>query len=1106
MWEDLSASEKSELMRIFIKGGIRDLDTMRGMYNEYRRGGGIHIKPENRGKFTALKARTGKSASWFKAHGTPAQRKMATFALNARKWRHGEGGYLDDDEYFGGTLPEARKVEWLPEVQSPEGRAIASNMAERVASGKMDLGDVPRRYYNYVQGEAKGAIPMRGYMDKATNVALGTLAVPVAAMGAAELAPVLAPGAAVWQSPIVQQMVASEIGGRAVDLLSKDFTGKTWAENMTSPFENPGFIGQMAAEMTNPGYLLSPSHFISRVGINRLPQAAFDSYANRLAKEGFTPSASEVSAASNTEVPQAVTKPILKEATVTPSYEIEDLGGGYMLKSLMRGNPLEKQLSKQGTVNVNNVRSLINKGSDIEKTIVNKVLSSEEFANKKTIDYNKFRKAVQDELIIYDRTPNTKFSDYGIGRLGLSESKDLSFLHNIENFAQSDRFEVVGTDTIGQARLWKDKTTGNLLNWDDIVQQYLREHTGNPGKNTFTFSSSRIPHGSAKHYNENTLGHSRTYTTVDEPDILHVMESQSDWAQSGVTKYIKGDLAQSNDLIDTYNWRINILEQEINTGKDRWGLSLSDEAIFDKRQELSNVKSWLEKETERNSRLASTDSAQAQYLSDNYTTKQIQENLRYAAERGQTKMRYPTRETAAKIEGYPEKTVYIDKLGNETENYFEYSEELLSQVEEKKNNLAKEIDRISNNSTGSIGWISRYGGQPIWVTPEERSALIDMENEIDFMLKPERNLRADVTPVKKYEHENILKKYSDFPKQYKKLYKNADVRTVTDSKGNTWYEVDVPKDYLKKEWVYSTIPISIGAGAAVNNDKNSYANGGPMSGYNIFDILRIWNNSEDAQKNKIQSDSKILKKLASGIGSQEAVKNIGAVNTIRTFFSAPVGAIKGLLGKQNKYDDLDAYLYGPETVGMQEMTQTNGKDYSNYINENFPTRDIKSYSGTINPYNEYVFAEEDRHAIDSIINSGGNFYSNADAEYKHYQEVSDNRDTPKGTIEWKSMETPYRNDVGNYNMQIRKNKKGKYSISSSDLYDFSNNGKKQTIPQSLMGIVGNPYIIRQDNIPVRFIPLGDKINYKPMKYNDIDVDMDLTEEELRALNFHDILK
>ena len=66
------------------------------MYTDliFKNGGKIHIKKKNRGKFTALKKRTGKSASWFKAHGTPAQKKMATFALNARKWKHGDGGYL----------------------------------------------------------------------------------------------------------------------------------------------------------------------------------------------------------------------------------------------------------------------------------------------------------------------------------------------------------------------------------------------------------------------------------------------------------------------------------------------------------------------------------------------------------------------------------------------------------------------------------------------------------------------------------------------------------------------------------------------------------------------------------------------------------------------------------------------------------------------------------------------------------------------------------------------------------------------------------------------------------------------------------------------------
>lgn len=82
------------------------MNDLRAMSNYMAKGGKIHIKPENRGKFTALKKRTGKSASWFKEHGTPAQKKMATFALNARKWKHDDGGWIDEEF----TLPYSAYV------------------------------------------------------------------------------------------------------------------------------------------------------------------------------------------------------------------------------------------------------------------------------------------------------------------------------------------------------------------------------------------------------------------------------------------------------------------------------------------------------------------------------------------------------------------------------------------------------------------------------------------------------------------------------------------------------------------------------------------------------------------------------------------------------------------------------------------------------------------------------------------------------------------------------------------------------------------------------------------------------------------------------------
>lgn len=50
----------------------------------------IHIKKENRGKFTATKKRTGKSTEELTHSKNPVTRKRAIFAQNAKKWHHGK--------------------------------------------------------------------------------------------------------------------------------------------------------------------------------------------------------------------------------------------------------------------------------------------------------------------------------------------------------------------------------------------------------------------------------------------------------------------------------------------------------------------------------------------------------------------------------------------------------------------------------------------------------------------------------------------------------------------------------------------------------------------------------------------------------------------------------------------------------------------------------------------------------------------------------------------------------------------------------------------------------------------------------------------------------
>ena len=48
----------------------------------------IHIKKKNKGKFNALKKRTGKSTEELTHSKNPLTRKRAVFAQNAKKWHH----------------------------------------------------------------------------------------------------------------------------------------------------------------------------------------------------------------------------------------------------------------------------------------------------------------------------------------------------------------------------------------------------------------------------------------------------------------------------------------------------------------------------------------------------------------------------------------------------------------------------------------------------------------------------------------------------------------------------------------------------------------------------------------------------------------------------------------------------------------------------------------------------------------------------------------------------------------------------------------------------------------------------------------------------------
>ena len=65
---------------------------------------GIKIKPENRGKFTETKKRTGKTTEELTHSKNPLTRKRAIFAQNAAHFKHKLGGQISTNSDFINNL------------------------------------------------------------------------------------------------------------------------------------------------------------------------------------------------------------------------------------------------------------------------------------------------------------------------------------------------------------------------------------------------------------------------------------------------------------------------------------------------------------------------------------------------------------------------------------------------------------------------------------------------------------------------------------------------------------------------------------------------------------------------------------------------------------------------------------------------------------------------------------------------------------------------------------------------------------------------------------------------------------------------------------------
>lgn len=432
------------------------------------------------------------------------------------------------------------------------------------------------------------------------------------------------------------------------------------------------------------------------------------------------------------------------------SWQMKELPGLH-LKSTMEGQAISKIVDKTGKINTEQALAIIGKESGgADKVALIKQGLGDNIPKK--MDFNEFRKVTQDQAIILEKqiVPG---GEYGVSNLGYDLSSP------------------------------KIKTQKILLS-----------------------NKSKFGRGSSAHGNpDETLGHIHELYDADLPDVLTVTQIQSD-AFQGTHRIMPKNAPDASKaekslqrMQEIQERNKSVLNKMKTEGLDEAGLPVQQYQIkqFEdivKGQETQNIMKKGEVEN----------FTQKQLLDKNHQERYLQELVDYAGKRGDVnKVRVPTSETAAKVQGY-------------TKTY--------------SNDLLEEIKKLREERL---------------ITASKEGIYSDKFKELDNQIKT-----FELNNIKNYipEDQTILKKYSEQPKTIKKLF-GKEPKIVTDSKGNTWYEFDIPDKAKKGKMeikAFTTTGAAIGTGAA----SNEFQSGGETEMFSMYSdyINGIFDGTEMEEK------------------------------------------------------------------------------------------------------------------------------------------------------------------------------------------------------------------------------------------------------------------
>lgn len=344
------------------------------------------------------------------------------------------------------------------------------------------------------------------------------------------------------------------------------------------------------------------------------------------------------------------------------------------------------------------------------------------------------------------------------------------------------------------------------------------------------------------------------------------------------------------------------------------------------------------------------------------------------------------------------------------------------------------IDDNGENATHKMSWVTGDNQATIYPSIQESEGrLVNRENE---------KLGGYYSAAENGDTVNVSKPFAEY---YEPRYKR-------DFQG--FFEKFVPQkktvDDMNEELIYDNR----------REDSNVLAPGGRLDGDDILDGTQDQYGVDidwyDLQDKYPLIYKKFRPKKPGFLSIKDMAYNIG-VNSQGSAY-VDTKDIMGYALNNDKYvPTIYAYIYGPDKVYNRFNSKSNGFDYSNYLKKT-GYKNVNEYNGLFNENNEFYINPKNRGLVEELAKNGAHIYSQ---DY---------------------LDSGYHDDVNSYIHKFGFDENGNVVISDSDIYDFYRDFDTTPLHSAeykLMERIGNPYILRQDNIPVKYDDnYTDSLNYE----------------------------